>query len=81
MSETSTYTMDGHIESGCSRIGAEILLDFNPVTYKNMHNYICRKKLCSNRKKTLGAMFGCEKFHQYVYRRSVILESNQSISH
>lgn len=51
------------------------------LTQSHMHNYICRKKLCSNRKKTLGAMFGCEKFHQYVYRRSVILASNQSISH
>jgi hypothetical protein len=34
------------------------------------------KAICANRKGTLAILYGCEHFHQYIYDRTVVVETD-----
>lgn len=50
--------------------------EWYPVAYASRTMTSAERNYAQIEKETLGAVFGCEKFHEYVYGRSVILETD-----
>lgn len=50
-----------------------------PIAYASGTMTSAERNYAQIEKETLGAVYGCEKFHEYVYGRSVILETDQKL--
>lgn len=61
-------------------LGAVLLqrhdMEWYPVAYASRTMTPAERNYAQIEKETLGAVFGCERFHEYVYGRSVILETD-----
>jgi len=61
-----------------SGLGAVLLqqhdTEWYPVAYASRTMTSAERNYAQIEKETLGAVFGCERFHEYVYGRPVILE-------
>ncbi len=61
-------------------LGAVLLQEHNgtwfPVAYASQAMNPAERNYIQIEKETLGAVFGCEKFHEYIYGRKVVLETD-----
>ncbi|KAK7939091.1 hypothetical protein WMY93_002417 [Mugilogobius chulae] len=61
-------------------LGAVLLQQYEdawfPVAYASRTMTAAERNYAQIEKETLGAVFGCEKFHEYIYGREVVLETD-----
>lgn len=57
-------------------MGAVILQDGRPVAYGSQALTDCQRRYAQIEKELLAIVYGCEKFHQYVYGREIQVESD-----
>ena len=55
--------------------------EWYPLAFASRTRTSVERNYVQIEKKTLGAVYGCEKCHEYVYGRSVILETDHKPSH
>ncbi|XP_064641934.1 uncharacterized protein K02A2.6-like [Lineus longissimus] len=57
-------------------IGAALLQERHPIAFASRALTSCEQNYAQIEKETLAATFACEKFHQYVYGRDFLIESD-----
>lgn len=51
-------------------------LDWRPVAYSSRRLTECEKRYSQIEKEALGVVYGCEKFHEFIYGRKVLIETD-----
>ncbi|XP_037872900.1 uncharacterized protein K02A2.6 [Bombyx mori] len=64
------------VDSSSTGLGAVLLQDNLPVAYGSKTLTECQKSWAQIEKEMLAIVYGCEKFHQYIYDKHVIVESD-----
>ena len=64
------------VDASQSGLGAVLLQDNQPVAYASKSLTDCQKGYAQIEKETLAIVFGCERFHQYLYGKEVEIESD-----
>lgn len=64
------------VDASSEGIGAVILQDKKPVAYGSRALTDAQKNYAQIEKELLAIVYGCEKFHQYVYGKEVEVESD-----
>lgn len=64
------------MDASSEGIGAVILQDERPVAYGSRALTDCRRRYAQIKKQLLAIVYGCEKFHQYLYGREIMVESD-----
>ena len=63
------------VDASQSGLGAVLLQDNQPVAYASKSLTDCQKGYAQIEKETLAIVFGCERFHQYLYGKEIEVES------
>ena len=64
------------VDASSEGIGAVILQDGRPVAYGSRALTDCQCRYAQIEKELLAIVYGCEKFHQYLYGRDIKVESD-----
>ena len=64
------------VDASQSGLGAVLLQDNQPVAYASKSLTDCQKGYAQIEKETLAIVFGCERFHQYLYDKEIEVESD-----
>ena len=64
------------VDASQSGLGAVLLQDNQPVAYASKSLTGCQKGHAQIEKETLAVLFGCERFHQYLYGKEIEVESD-----
>lgn len=64
------------VDASSEGLGAVILQEGHPVAYGSRALTDCQERYAQIEKEMLAVVFGCEKFHQYLYGRHVCVESD-----
>lgn len=64
------------VDSSSEGIGAVILQEGRPVAYGSRALNDCQRRYAQIEKELLAIVYGCEKFHQYVYGKEITVESD-----
>ena len=64
------------VDASQSGLGAILLQDNQPVAYASKSLTDCQKGYVQIEKETLAIVFGCERFHQYLYGKEIEVESD-----
>ncbi|RVE62485.1 hypothetical protein OJAV_G00157530 [Oryzias javanicus] len=64
------------VDASSEGLGAVLLQEGQPVAYGSRALTDCQKRYAQIEKELLAIVFGCEKFHQYLYGRHVHVESD-----
>ena len=64
------------VDASSEGLGAVLLQEGQPVAYGSRALTDCQKRYAQIEKELLAIVFGCEKFHQYIYGRRVHVESD-----
>lgn len=64
------------VDSSKDGMGAVLLQDNNPVAYASKSLSEAQQNYAQIEKETLAILFGCRRFHQYLYGRKFIVESD-----
>ena len=64
------------MDAGNSGLGAALLQEGKPVAYASRSLASAEKNYAFIEKELLAVLFGCERFHQYVYGNKTFTESN-----
>lgn len=64
------------VDTSSEGIGAVILQDNKPVAYGSRAFTDAQKRYAQIEKELLAIVYGCEKFHQYIYGKEVGVESD-----
>ena len=65
-----------NIDASFDGLGAVLLQNEKPIAYASRALNPTQQKYSQIEKKTLAIVFGCEKFHHYVYGREFEIESD-----
>ena len=65
-----------NVDSSSVALGAVLLQENQPVAYASKSLTTTQKKYSQLEKETLAILFGCEKFHNFLYGRSFVVESD-----
>ena len=64
------------MDASKNRLGATLMQDGKPVAFASKSLTQTQKAYAQIEKQLLAILFGCEKFHEYLYGRKVIVESD-----
>lgn len=64
------------VDASSKGLGAALLQEGHPIAYSSMAMTKPQQKYAQIEKETLEITFGCAKFHQYVFGRRVLVESD-----
>jgi hypothetical protein len=64
------------VDASAKGIGAVILQEDKPIAYASRAMTTAQQKYAQIEKELLAIVYGCQKFHQYVYGRTVSVESD-----
>lgn len=64
------------VDASSGGIGAVLLQDGQPVAYGSRALTDCQQRYAQIEKELLAIVYGCEKFHQYVYGKEIQVESH-----
>ena len=64
------------VDASMSGLGAVCLQDGQPVAYASRALTDCQKRYAQIEKELLAIVFGCDKFHDYIYGRTVMVETD-----
>ena len=64
------------VDASMSGLGAVCLQEGQPIAYASRALTDCQKKYAQIEKELLAIVFGCDKFHDYIYGRTVVVESD-----
>lgn len=64
------------VDSSSEGMGAVILQEGRPVAYGSRALTDCQRRYAQIEKELLAIVYGCEKFHQYVYGKEITIESD-----
>lgn len=64
------------VDASSEGIGAVILQEGKPVAYASRALTDCQRRYAQIEKELLAIVYGCEKFHQYVYGKQIDVESD-----
>lgn len=64
------------VDASSEGIGAVILQEGTPVAYASRALTDCQRRYAQIEKELLAIVYGCEKFHQYVYGKEIVVESD-----
>ena len=65
------------VDASSKGLGSVLLQEGQPLAYASRALTKSQQNYAQIEKETLAIIFGCRKFHQYVYGREVIVESDQ----
>ncbi|XP_056122564.1 NACHT, LRR and PYD domains-containing protein 12-like [Rhinichthys klamathensis goyatoka] len=75
--ETEWHWEDAQQQNASSEgLGAVILQEGRPVAYGSRALNDCQRRYAHIEKELLAIVYGCEKFHQYVYGKEIMIESD-----
>ena len=64
------------VDSSSKGLGAAIVQDGKPIAYASSALSETQQRYSQIEKETLTIVFGCKKFHQYIYGQKVVVESD-----
>lgn len=64
------------VDASSKGLGATILQQGRPIAYASRALTSSQRNYAQIEKETLAVVFGCQKFHQYIYGRTVTVESD-----
>ena len=64
------------VDSSSKGLGAAIVQDGKPIAYASSALSETQQRYSQIEKETLAIVFGCKKFHQYIYGQKVVVESD-----
>lgn len=64
------------MDSSSKGLGAAIVQDGKPIAYASSVLSETQQRYSQIDKETLAIVFGCKKFHQYIYGQKVVVESD-----
>ena len=64
------------IDASSKGLGAVILQEDNPIAYASKALTKTQQNYAKIEKETLAIAFGCSKFHKYIFRREITVESD-----
>lgn len=64
------------VDSSCSGLGAVLLSEGKPIAYASRALTASQCNYCQIEKEMLAIVFGCTRFHQYIFNRKVNVESD-----
>ena len=67
------------VDASMSGLGAVCLQEGQPAAYASRALTDCQKKYAQIEKELLAIVFGCVKFHDYIYRRTVTVETDRKL--
>ena len=63
------------VDASSKGLGAVTMQDGQPIAYGSRALTVSQQNYAQIEKEALAAVYGCQKFHHYVYRRPVLVES------
>ena len=74
------YDINNNITLSCDAskdgLGSCILQDNRPISYASRSLTKCQKQYAQIEKELLAIVFGCERFHQYLYGKEVLVQTD-----
>jgi len=64
------------VDASQKGLGAVILQEGKPIAYASRALTTCQQRYAQIEKETLAIVYGCQKFHQYIYGRKVTVETD-----
>ena len=64
------------VDSSSKGMGAALLQEGKPIAYASCALTETQQRYCQIEKETLAIVFGCKKFHQFIYGQQVTVESD-----
>ena len=64
------------VDASKSGIGAVLLQDDKPIAYASQSLTAMQQRYAPNEQEMLGVVYGCQRFHQYIYGKKVIIQSD-----
>ena len=64
------------VDASSEGLGAVLLQNQQPVAYASKPLTECQKRYVQIEKELLTILYGCEHFHQYIYGRTVVVETD-----
>ena len=64
------------VDASQHRLGAALLQDHGPIAYASKAFNETQRRYAQIEKELLAVLFGCKRFHQYVYGQPITVESD-----